>query len=264
MQGTELEDRASLEYRAGLVCRLGCKLAQAGSETRHILQSMHLLARVLHLKDVQCGVNRTGTVVAVSSPSGEITVFSKVLNFGINMSQVNACHQLCLKSERNEFASVEELAAALNAIGPVTYPRWLLIALNAVAGAAFAYLNGGSQAVCLSALLGAFIVMTVRFFLSARGYFDSFAYMVSAFSGSLTAVLLSHALGEGTAGVTLALMATSLILVPGFPFLHGFLDLFKGYIENGITRLVQATVLILSAATGVLGVILLISVKGVM
>ena len=53
-------------------------------------------------------------------------------------------------------------------------------------------------------------------------------------------------------------MATTLLLVPGFPFMNGFLDVFKGYMDVGISRLINASVLIMAAAIGLIGTVYLV------
>ena len=43
-----------------------------------------------------------------------------------------------------------------------------------------------------------------------------------------------------------------LLLVPGFPLINGVSDMVKGYMNTGLARLAYATLLIVSASTGVL------------
>ena len=126
-------------------------------------------------------------------------------------------------------------------------------AAAALAAAAFAYLNGGDLGVCLSAIMGGLVLMFCRFLFIKRGFFESFTFMLSACIGSFVSSLTAHYIFACTPEhVTLAATATTLLLVPGFPLLNGFLDIFKGYVPIGLIRLVIATVLVISAALGLL------------
>ena len=95
--------------------------------------------------------------------------------------------------------------------------------------------------------------MYARFAFIRRGFFESFTFMLSACIGSLIASLVCHYGFQASADETLiAATCTTLLLVPGFPMLNGFLDIFKGYVPIGLTRLVIAAVLVISAAVGLL------------
>ena len=148
-----------------------------------------------------------------------------------------------------------KLEDELKKIGQKTYPKALIVPMEALAGGAFAFLNGGSFKVYMASVFGALILMALRFFLTKKGYFEAFCFMASAFVGGLASLLALRLFHASYQEEILAIIATSLILVPGFPLLNGFLDIFKGYIETGLMRSFQALILIISAAFGILGVI---------
>ena len=96
--------------------------------------------------------------------------------------------------------------------------------------------------------------MAVRFRLISLGFYETFSFMASAFLGCSISFVLSHViLNASPQDIKLAVMATTLLLVPGYPIMNGFLDIFKGYIETGVFRLIQAFILTMAAATGLLG-----------
>ena len=252
VENLDLKHRQVLKRKCDLISKLGEILASSGAETRLILSSMDLLAKALNLS-VQSAVNRAGVFVSFDTPEGQVLSFRRIKTFGINMTIVTYCHQLCLKAERGEFKSLDEISEALNHLPHKHYPKIFLVPIEAIAAGCFAYLNQANLEVIASAILGALILMSIRFYL----------FMVSAFVGSFCALLFAKAQGVGLEGQTLAILATSLVLVPGFPLINGFLDLFKGYIDTGITRLMQALVLVSSAAIGILGALLIANYYGV-
>lgn len=262
VENLDLKHRQVLKRKCDLISKLGEILASSGAETRLILSSMDLLAKALNLS-VQSAVNRAGVFVSFDTPEGQVLSFRRIKTFGINMTIVTYCHQLCLKAERGEFKSLDEISEALNHLPHKHYPKIFLVPIEAIAAGCFAYLNQANLEVIASAILGALILMSIRFYLSQKGFFETFIFMVSSFVGSFCALLFAKAQGVGLEGQTLAILATSLVLVPGFPLINGFLDLFKGYIDTGITRLMQALVLVSSAAIGILGALLIANYYGV-
>ena len=249
-----LQEETRLKHKLDLISNLGLILATSGAETRLVLSSMDLLAKALEIK-IQSSLNRTGVFVTCEGRFGQILSFRKIKNFGINMATVTSCHRLCLKAENGEFESVKAIEDELKKIGQKTYPKALIVPMEALAGGAIAILNGGSFKVYMASVFGALILMALRFFLTKKGYFEAFCFMASAFVGGLASLLALRLFHASYQEEILAIIATSLILVPGFPLLNGFLDIFKGYIETGLMRSFQALILIISAAFGILGVI---------
>ena len=134
----------------------------------------------------------------------------------------------------------------------------MLIPIEAFAAAAFAYCNGGSATVCLAALIGGFMLMFFKFWLLKKGFFETFVFMACAFLGCATTyIMCTYVLNASADETRLAIMATTLLLVPGFPYMNGFLDIFKGYLEIGVMRLIYSIILTACAASGLLGALYL-------
>lgn len=69
--------------------------------------------------------------------------------------------------------------------------------------------------------------------------------------------MCTYVLNASADETRLAIMATTLLLVPGFPYMNGFLDIFKGYLEIGVMRLIYSIILTACAASGLLGALYL-------
>ena len=263
VEGTEYErfllpdkfvtGEGELALKAKLLATLGWRMASYGAETRLIVQSVKKMAHDLGCHSVDLSITRDGIIVKLRRGYEVAVEFKEIKQFAINMDALARLHHICLFVSEGKLTDPKKIYHAIRAVRPRHYSRNLLIVIEAIAGGCFAYLNGGTLAVCLSAIIGGLLLMYSRFAFIKRGFFESFTFMLSACIGSLIASLVCHYGFHASQDETLiAATCTTLLLVPGFPMLNGFLDIFKGYVPIGLTRLVIAVVLVISAAVGLL------------
>lgn len=240
-----------LWLKAQVVCSLGCKMAQAGAETRLVVKSMNDMANYLGLVNPQIIYYRDSIQVYVNSGSISTTAFKTVNEHGFNLHAVTELIHLCNFVKEGKISDPQKILRKITEIKLIHYNKWFVISMESLAAAGFAYLNHGTLKVMFAAFFGGFLLMNIRIFLTQKRFFESFVFMISAFFGSTFAFMIAHFLLDASKNeASLSLMATSLLLVPGFPLVNGFLDLFKGYVLNGITRLATAFILIASATIG--------------
>ena len=252
-------NNVNLAKTAEVLCTLGKHLALYGAETRLIVQSVKEMAADLGLLKIDLALTRTGITVKIIKGQAKVIEFAEITSFGINMSALTSLHQICLEVKEGKLKDPEEILLAINAVKAGSYDKSLLILIEAVAASAFAFLNGGNLAIMAATFCGGLLLMFIRFFLLKRGFFECFAFTVSAFCGSSFTLLVAKCLLHlPTPEISIAVMATTLLLVPGFPFMNGFLDVFKGYMDVGISRLINASVLIMAAAIGLIGTVYLV------
>lgn len=245
-----------LKKKAALLSLLGCRLAEAGAETRLIICSLSSIGDKIQVLRPEYVVTKSFVFVKVYDEFGHAeSVLRTIKVLGINMDTVTQLHQIVLDVQSSkEEPNLYTLNSLIRTTKGHSYPKWLLVLIESVAAGLFAYLNGGGPLVMVAAFLGGIALMSARFIIIKKGYFEAAAFTAAAFTGCVVAFLVSHyGLSLSYHEQTLAVMATSLLLVPGFPFMNGFLDVFKGYIETGITRLFASTVLIAAAAIGLVG-----------
>ena len=247
---------SELSLKAKLLCTLGWRMALCGAETRLIIQSVRQMGVDLGLSEVDLGLSRTGLVVKVHSGSEYSVEFKEISAFGINMSSLTDLNRICLDVSAGKLRDPKEIFQAIEAVEPKHYNQKLLTVIESLAAGLFAFLNGATLQVMACSVIGGLLLMIVRFSLLKRGFFESFAFMCSAFCGSILALFAAKLLFNLSAEQTsLALMSTSLLLVPGFPYMNGFLDIFKGYVDMGISRIIHAFVLTSAAAIGLIGTV---------
>lgn len=249
----ENTEEYKLALKAKLLCTLGWRMAQCGAETRLIVQSVKSVAHRLGCSSIDMSLTREGIIIKLRQGNKICVEFKEIKGFAINMDSLDRLHKLCLKVASGELTDPKKIFLAIRAVRPRHYKHNHLIFIEAIAGACFAYLNGGDFAVCTSALFGGLFLMYARFMFIKRGFFEAFVFMLAAFVGSLISMLTAHYLFKSdNPQVMLAATATTLLLVPGFPLINGFLDIFKGYVPVGLSRLVIAVVLVIAAAVGLL------------
>lgn len=249
-----LSPEENLQFYARLLCTLGWRMALCGAETRLIVQSVKVMAQDLGIGSIELALSRNSIAVKIRQGRSYCDYFKEIKSFGINMSSLVRLNKICAAVSAGEIQDPREIFRKIRSVRPHHYSRNLLIGFEALAAGAFAYLNGGDVHVCTAAIIGGLVLMYIRFTFISKGFFEIFAFMMAAFCGSSVSMLVSHfVLGADRTEVSLALMATVLLLVPGFPFMNGFLDVFKGYTEVGISRLIQASILTMAAAMGILG-----------
>lgn len=247
------EDPHQLALKAKLLATLGWRMAQSGAETRLIVQSVKKMAHDLGCTSIELGFSREGIIAKIRHGHSISVEYKEIKHFAINMDSLDRIHKICLSVSKGELRDPKKIFLAIRAVRPRHYAQRQLIYIEAIAGACFAYLNGGNFAVCMSALVGGVFLMYTRFLIIRRGFFEAFAFMVSAFVGSFVASMVAHyGFQTNYPDTILSATATTLLLVPGFPLINGFLDIFKGYVPVGITRLIIAAVLVISAAIGLL------------
>ena len=96
--------------------------------------------------------------------------------------------------------------------------------------------------------------MALRVFLQKYALFPFFVFGVLGFFGTL----ISYGCGAWIfhlepQDMEIALIIGVLLLVPGFPFVNGVLDLFKGYYAMAFTRLMLTTMLLMAVSLGITG-----------
>ena len=248
-----VDSHDELALKTKLLATLGWRMASCGAETRLIVQSVKKMAHDLGCRNVELSISRDGILVKLRRGHQVSVEFKEVKHFAINMDSLARLHQICLRVSDGTLSDPKQIFLAIRAVRPRHYNHNHIIFIEAIAGACFAYLNGGNTNVCAAALIGGIFLMFSRFLFIKRGFFESFTFMLSAWIGSLVAGLIClFGFHSGASEVILSATATTLLLVPGFPLINGFLDIFKGYVPIGLTRLVIAGVLVVSSSIGLL------------
>ena len=137
--------------------------------------------------------------------------------------------------------------------------RWITLFLVAVANAAFCHLFGGDYIamglVFVATLVGFFVRQEMtRFNINHMAVF-----VISAFVASLVAAVgVWYDLGSTP---QIALGTSVLFLIPGVPLINSIIDTLEGHVRVGISRAINACILIICIALGLSATLLILGLN---
>lgn len=178
-----------------------------------------------------------------------LTSTRKNVDRGINMHVVTEVQHAVIMAEHKllDVAGVEKL---LTGIKPLRYPRWLVVTIVALSYGCFSKLNGGGWDTFMVTMFASGVAMYVRQVLTSRHLNPLINFCITAFvATSVSGLLLRVPTFHQTS--TVAMAASVLLLVPGFPLINAVADMFKGHVNTGLARWAVASLLTLATCIGV-------------
>lgn len=185
--------------------------------TVHIGQSCHSYTRVVAVPSMPISFERTALLSALSW---------EAIDNHLSLSQIRDRYDTIIH-QRSRRQSV----------------MWLLIS---VANAAFCYLFGGDPLAMFMVFVATFVGFGVKLFLVSRKVNLYLTVVAASFIASMVASL--SLLIPCTASTAIA--TSPLFLIPGVPLINGIIDIVEDHVLVGISRLVQALMVILCIAIG--------------
>lgn len=234
------------------VLRLGAMMLACGTGSVRIKEAMQRVALAIGLDRIHTQI--TLTEIVATTARGQIfrTQIVSIPSTGVNSAMLSALEEYTHKIVPGTSPHSVQTVLDYIARGDRKRPAIIPIAAASWACLAFAFLNNGGWQECLAVALAVALGQTARHFLSSVRFnplgvamlssavsclsYLGFAWMLSAWGGEISTL---H-----DAGYTSAI----LFLVPGFPLITGALDLARLDIISGVSRLVYALLLLLSAA----------------
>ena len=145
----------------------------------------------------------------------------------------------------------KDVEKRLENIKPLRYPRWLVVVMVALSCGCFSKLNGGGWDAFSITFLASGLAMFVRQSLTARHMNPLINFCITAFvATSVSGLLMRLPFFHEASSVAMA--ASVLLLVPGFPLINAVADMFKGHVNTGLARWAMASLLTLTTCIGVI------------
>jgi uncharacterized membrane protein YjjP (DUF1212 family) len=246
MKHRELERIAMVALKAARI------LLESGARVKVVHEGAALIVNGLGADIIGMRAGYASHEITVSSGSGgnTITRMTSVGPHGVNHRLDHGLRELCLKVSRGG-TSVEAVDAAIDDLVRTTprYPAAAVALAVGIACAAFGRLLGVDWAAFVPVFLAGTVGQYVRHLLRTRGINT---YVIAAAIAFLAAALgglgaqLAH---SGT--VPLAMIAATLLLVPGVPATNAQTDIMDGYPSMGSARAVTVLMVMIFVTVGV-------------
>lgn len=232
-----------------LVARVGFLLLHFGAESRVVADLSRRVGVAMGLEHVEVALTSSAVIITGRVQGHCVTTVRECTRTVANMRVVNGVQKLCLAAERHKL-SLPQLAEALDKIEPRLYPQWLVVPMIGASCAVFCHLSGGGLIASAVTFLAAAVGMWVRRLLVKAAFNLLLVFGLTACVSSLISGASLH-LGLPEDQASLAMAASVLMLVPGFPLINAVADMLKGYVTMGISRWAQATLLTIATSMGI-------------
>ncbi len=227
------------------------KLYGCSAETRLIIQTTERVARAYGYPEVQAMVSSDIICVSLVAYGESHSLTRKSVPIGIDMSVLTEITHLCLEAEKKSLP-IEEFRRRLKNITPDHYKPLPLCLMIGAATFAFGILNGGSWKTAVTGFIAGTLVMLMRLLLQKFSLFPLFVFSTLGFIGTIISYFIgTYIFDLPLSDLRVSLVIAVLLLVPGFPFVNGVLDMFKGYLSMGVVRLLRTTILLIAVSLGI-------------
>ncbi|KAA9002658.1 threonine/serine exporter ThrE family protein [Affinibrenneria salicis] len=235
-------------------------LLQHGAESTVVEQLSSRLGVALGVDSVESSISANAIVLTTIMHGHCLTSTRKNVDRGINMHVVTEVQHVVIMAE-HRLLDVVDVEKRFSHIRPLRYPRWLVVTTVGLSCGCFSRLNGGGWDAFLVALLASGLAMYVRQLLTARHLNPMINFCITAFVATSASGLLMR-LPVLQHSSTVAMAASVLLLVPGFPLINAIADMFKGHVNTGLARWAMASLLTLSTCIGVVSAMALWGLHG--
>ena len=232
-----------------LCIECGLLLLQHGAESMLVEELAMRTGKALGAEQVDCAISANAIVLTTIIDGHCMTSTRKVVDRGINMHVVTEVQHVVILAEHGHL-DYKGVQKKLVHIKPLRYPRWIMVLMVALSCACFCKLNkGGWDGSCVT-FVASGCAMYVRQVLTARHMNPLINFCFTAFSATMVAgLMLKLPLFTATSGIAMA--ASVLLLVPGFPLINAVADMFKGHVNTGLARWAMASLLTLATCIGI-------------
>jgi uncharacterized membrane protein YjjP (DUF1212 family) len=247
-----------LAERAELTILFGRLLFRYGASTQRIIDSMETL-------HARLGGDRLEVLVAydaitITSFAGDASCTRLDASrepAGVNKHGLRELRILLLENPAQPLtidhvrSRLREIASAPDLLRPFPW-KWLAAA---VASAGFCSFNGGDNAALVIAALASIVIYALRLEFLRRKFSIYVSTLFAVAAGGMVATLLARS--GWTATAEIALVASTLFLIPGIPMINGGIDIARNHNSMGLARIAFTVAL---TSTIVLGLALSLAV----
>lgn len=242
-------DQSEQRVITRLCIQCGLFLLQHGAESALVEELSTRLGRALGMDSVESAISSNAIVLTTIKDGLCLTSTRKNSDRGINMHVVTEVQHIVIMAE-HKLLDHKDVAKRFAQIKPLRYPRWLVVLMVGLSCACFCKLNNGGWDGAFITLCASTVAMYIRQMLTHRSMHPQINFALTAFvATTVSGLMLQLPTFQQTS--TVAMAASVLLLVPGFPLINAVADMFKGHINTGLARWAIASLLTLATCVGV-------------
>jgi len=234
-----------------LLLEIGALLMVSGANTERIKITIDRIASAFDCFTNLMITNHALTISLTQQDTNKVFTSVKwVPNMHLNFNLIADISTMSWKIVLEKW-SVERINQELTSLNrKQLYPRWLVLALVALAGASFCRLFGGNVTEMIAVFFASFCGLFVR----QEAIKLKFNFYLAIFFAAATASLIagSYFYFHPDEEYKHAFSTSVLFLIPGVPMIHACSDLLDGNTLNGITRAVNVMLMAFAIACGLL------------
>lgn len=232
-----------------LCVRTAILLMQFSAESVLVESVSRRLGLALGADSVEVALTANGITITTLCGNRSDTTVRRNIDRGINMKVVTEVQRIMLRAEAGELGT-DEVRQELEAITEERYNRWVVAVMIGLSCACFARLAKADLASCGLTFVASFAAMTMRHQLAHLHFNPLVNFAIAAFIATSIAAqgLIHNFVGKPN----VAMAASVLLLVPGFPLINAVSDMVKGYVNTGIARGMMAALLCAASCAGIL------------
>lgn len=244
-----------------LLLQTGQVLMENGANSRRIVRVMKRVAAYMDIPEEKLHIHVTYTTIMANVSDGDhsITKFQKCYKHGVDMTIISGLSKLSIRALKEDY-TLEEYGRQLRGICEKgrSYTDFFVTIGAGLACGGFCKLLGGDWPAAFYTALCAIAGFWTR---RQAGRFDISPY-IGIFAAAFVATclaFLTHRLPSATPWHPM--LACALFIVPGIPLINAVDDLLENHIVSGITRAVNALLMVVSMSFGIVSAIKLCGVQ---
>jgi uncharacterized membrane protein YjjP (DUF1212 family) len=235
---------------ADLLLYLGQTLYRFGASTQRIIDSMQVLNHHLGGLDVRILVNPDAIIVTTVTGATYRTKIDYIPSTGTIDNGVVSEISSMLHSLTSEMTPVR-IRSELDRLNRERSKKgvWAMMAVTAVAMAAFGLLNGGDLSSVLVVMPATALSFLAFSFMGRRGWNYYVNVLAATLIGAVSACLLAR---TGITNATdVALVVSVIFLVPGVQLMNGGIEIVRHHNLVGLSRIIMVAVTLAIIAFGI-------------
>ena len=239
-----------LERIANMALRAGRLMMESGASVSVVHAGVGMIARGFGVEDVGMRSGYASLEVTLHAGGNTITRMIQVGRLGVNHRLDQAIRQLAVRVAQGGM-TVDEVEAEIGRLARDTprHPAWVVAVAVGIACASFGRLLGIDWPAFAAVLVAGTVGQYVRHQLLHQGVNVFIVAGLIAFLAATLGGIGSILLKSNT--VSLAMMASILLLVPGVPSTNAQTDIMDGYPTMGSARAVWVVMVMVFAACGI-------------